>query len=211
MIDYIRDSAKIYEQSFEIVRREANLSSLPSQMHDVAVRLIHACGMVEIVNDLAFSNGAVEAGALALKNGAAVICDVEMVRHGIIKRHLGAGNEVLCDVADEAARTHAAAIGNTRSAAAMDLLKHKFDGAVIVIGNAPTALFRVLELVDEGASKPALIIGMPVGFVGAAESKNALIADNRGIPFIAVKGRRGGSAMASATLNAVAAGLKGGL
>lgn len=211
MIDYIRDPAKIYEQSFEIVRREANLSSLPNPMRDVAVRLIHACGMVDIVDDLVFSGGAAEAGALALGKGAAILCDVEMVKHGIIQRHLVAGNDVLCRVADEAARAHASEIGNTRSAAAMDLLRDRFDGAVIVIGNAPTALFRVLELVAEGAGKPALIIGMPVGFVGATESKDALIADGRDIPFITVTGRRGGSAMAAAALNALAAGLKGGL
>lgn len=211
MTDYIRDPAKIYEQSFETVRREANLSSFPSQMHDVAIRLIHACGMVDILGDLAFSDGATEAGMTALEDGGTIICDVEMVRHGIIKRHLSADNEVLCGVADEATRTLALEIENTRSAAAMDLLKDRFNGAIIVIGNAPTALFRVLELIDHGCPKPALIIGMPVGFVGAAESKDALIADSRGVPFIAVRGRRGGSAMASATLNALAAGLKGGL
>lgn len=211
MTDYIREPAKIYEQSFDIVRREANLSSLPSQMHDVAIRLIHACGMVDILDDLAFSDGAAEAGASALANGAAVICDVEMVRHGIIERHLATGNDLLCKVADEDARALAPVIGSTRSAAAMDLLKDSIGDAVIVIGNAPTALFRVLELIGEGAAKPALIIGMPVGFVGAAESKDALIANEAGIPYIAIRGRRGGSAMASATLNALAAGLKGGL
>ncbi|MEM8540537.1 MAG: precorrin-8X methylmutase [Pseudomonadota bacterium] len=211
MTDYIRDPAKIYEQSFETVRREASLSSLPSQMHDVAIRLIHACGMVDVLDDLAFSDGAVEAGMDALEDGADIICDVEMVRHGIIKRHLSADNQLLCAVGDEAARTLALEIENTRSSAAMDLLMDRFRGAIIVIGNAPTALFRVLELVEKGCPKPALIIGMPVGFVGAAESKDALIADKNGIPYIVVRGRRGGSAMASATLNALAAGLKGGL
>lgn len=211
MIDYIRDPAEIYAQSFEIVRREADLSPFPSAMHDIAIRLIHACGMIDIVDDIVFSNGAAEAGARALKDGAPIICDVEMVRHGIIKRHLDAGNEILCRVGDDAARTLATQIGNTRSAAAMDLLRDRFAGAVIVIGNAPTALFRVLELVDQGMHKPALIIGMPVGFVGAAESKQALIENSLDIPFIAVKGRRGGSAMASAVLNALAGGLKGSL
>lgn len=211
MIDYIRDPAKIYEQSFEIVRREADLASLPSEMRDVAVRLIHACGMTDIVNDLAFSSGAVEAGHAALKNAAPIICDVEMVKHGVIKRHLAAGNELLCAVSGDAARSRAEEIGNTRSAAAIDLLQDRLDGAIMVIGNAPTALFRVLELVGEGVGRPALIIGMPVGFVGAAESKDALISNHCGIPFISVRGRRGGSAMASATLNALAAGLKGGL
>jgi precorrin-8X/cobalt-precorrin-8 methylmutase len=211
VIDYIRDPAKIYQQSFEIVRRETDLSSLPSEMRDVAIRLIHACGMTDIVHDLAFSTGAVEAGQAALEMGAPVICDVEMVKHGVITRHLTAGNEVLCAVATDAARSRADEIGNTRSAAAIDLLQDRLEGAIMVIGNAPTALFRVLELVDEGVPRPALIIGMPVGFVGAAESKEALMTNQGGIPHICICGRRGGSAMASATLNALAAGLKGGL
>ncbi len=210
-LDYIRDPAEIYKQSFATVMREANLSSLPSGMREVAVRLIHSCGMIDIVDDIAFSTGAVKAGTAALKNGAPIICDVEMVRHGIIKRHLMHDNELLCAIADEATRTLAGDMQNTRSAAAMDILKDHLGGAVVVIGNAPTALFRLLELIDDGAEKPALIIGMPVGFVGALESKEALIADNRGVPYIAVRGRRGGSAMASATLNALAGGLKGGL
>ncbi|WP_281167581.1 precorrin-8X methylmutase [Ahrensia kielensis] len=210
-MDYIRDPAEIYKQSFATVMREANLSSLPSDMREVAVRLIHSCGMIDVVDDIAFSTGAVKAGTAALKNGAPIICDVEMVRHGIIKRHLMHDNKLLCAIADEATRTLAGDMQNTRSAAAMDILKDHLGGAVVVIGNAPTALFRLLELIDDGAEKPALIIGMPVGFVGALESKEALIADSRGVPYIAVRGRRGGSAMASATLNALAGGLKGGL
>lgn len=210
-LDYIRDPAEIYKQSFATVAREAKLSNLPSGMRDVAVRLIHSCGMVDIVEDIAFSNDAVKAGIAALENGAPIICDVEMVRHGIIERHLNHRNELLCAIADEATRTLAGEINNTRSAAAMDILKDNLGGAVVVIGNAPTALFRLLELIDAGAEKPALIIGMPVGFVGAVESKQALIENSRGVPYIAVRGRRGGSAMASATLNALAAGLKGGL
>lgn len=211
MIDYIRDPAEIYEQSFAIVRREADLSRFPSPMRDVAIRLIHACGMIDIIDDLAFSDCAAEVGAAALGKGAAIICDVEMVKHGIIARHLGPENDLICAIADDATRAHAAEIENTRSAAAIDLVQHRLGGAVIVIGNAPTALFRVLELVAAGAGKPALITGMPVGFVGAAESKDALIDNQHDIPYISVRGRRGGSAMASATLNALAAGLKGGL
>lgn len=209
--DYIRDPAKIYEHSFDIVGHEANLASLPSGMRDVATRLIHSCGMVDIVDDLAFSEGGVAAGVAALKSGAPIICDVEMVRHGIIQRHLKSNNQLHCAVADDAVRALAKEIGNTRSAAAMDYLQDKFDGAIVVIGNAPTALFRLLELIDAGVARPALIIGMPVGFVGAVESKEALIANALGLDYIAVRGRRGGSAMASATLNALAAGLKGGL
>ncbi len=207
---YIRDPAKIYEKSFEIIGKEADLTRVPNQMRDIAVRLIHACGMVDIVDDLSFSQDCIQAGTGALSGGAAIICDVEMVRHGIIQSNLDAGNEVLCAVAKDDARTHALEIGNTRSAAAMDLLKSMLGGSVVVIGNAPTALFRLLELIDAGADKPALVIGMPVGFVGATESKDALIADSRGVPYITVRGRRGGSAMACATLNALAAGLKGG-
>lgn len=210
-MDYIRDPAEIYMQSFATVEREADLTSLPKDMREVALRLIHSCGMIDIVDDVAFSSDAVKAGIAAIEAGAPIICDVEMVRHGIIERHLKHGNEVLCRIADEATRRLAGEMKNTRSAAAMDLLKDKFAGAVIVIGNAPTALFRLLELIDSGAPKPALIIGMPVGFVGAVESKQALIENSRGVPYIAVRGRRGGSAMASATLNALAAGLKGGL
>lgn len=210
-LDYIRDPAEIYKQSFTTVEREANLSRLPNDMRDVAVRLIHSCGMVDIVEDIAFSDDAVKVGRAALEKGAPIICDVEMVRHGIISRHLSHNNQVLCAVADDETRALAGDMGNTRSAAAMDVLKDHLDGAIVVIGNAPTALFRLLELIHSGATKPALIIGMPVGFVGAVESKEALIADSRAVPYIAVRGRRGGSAMASATLNAIVAGLKGGL
>ncbi len=207
---YLRDPAQIYTKSFDTIVKEADLTRVPNQMRDIAIRLIHSCGMVDIVDDLAFSQDCVQAGAAALSEGSAIICDVEMVRHGIIQSNLEAGNEVLCAVAKDEARTHALEIGNTRSAAAMDLLKSMLGGSIVVIGNAPTALFRLLELMDSGAEKPGLIIGMPVGFVGAMESKEALIADSRGVPYISVRGRRGGSAMASATLNALSSGLKGG-
>ncbi|MDI6836570.1 MAG: precorrin-8X methylmutase, partial [Rhizobiaceae bacterium] len=176
-------------------------------MEALAVRLIHACGMVDLAGDIAFSEGAFEAGAAALAGGAPILCDAEMVRHGIIRRLLPAENEVICLLTDERVRPKATEIGNTRSAAQVDLWDERLDGAVVAIGNAPTALFRLLERLDAGAPKPAVILGLPVGFVGAAESKEALIADPRGVPFIAVRGRRGGSAMASAAVNALAGGL----
>lgn len=176
-------------------------------MEKLAIRLIHACGMTDLAGDIAFSDGAFDAGAAALAAGAPVLCDVEMVRHGIIRRLLPGDNEVICLLNDERVRPKAAEIGNTRSAAQVDLWGDRLVGAVVAIGNAPTALFRLLELIDQGAPKPALILGLPVGFVGAAESKDELIEHSRRVPFIAVRGRRGGSAMASAAVNALAGGL----
>ncbi|MDI7863581.1 precorrin-8X methylmutase [Rhizobiaceae bacterium n13] len=206
-LDYIRDPAEIYERSFATIRAEADLSRFPKGMEALAVRLIHACGMTELAADIAFSDGAFEAGAAALSSGASVLCDAEMVRQGIIRRLLPRDNDVVCLLNDERVRPLAVEIGNTRSAAQVDLWADRLGGAVVAIGNAPTALFRLLELIDRGAPKPAVILGFPVGFVGAAESKAELIADPRGIPFIAVRGRRGGSAMASAAVNALAGGL----
>ena len=206
-LDYIRDPAEIYRQSFETIRSEADLARFSGGMEKLAIRLIHACGMTDLTDDIAFSAGAFEAGAAALAQGAPVLCDVEMVRHGIIRRLLPADNEVICLLNDPRVRPKAEVIGNTRSAAQVDLWDEHLAGAVVAIGNAPTALFRLLERLDAGAPKPALILGLPVGFVGAAESKDALIADSRGIAFIAVRGRRGGSAMASAAVNALAGGL----
>ncbi|MFC3164202.1 precorrin-8X methylmutase [Ciceribacter thiooxidans] len=203
-LDYIRDPAEIYRRSFETIRGEADLSRFSNGMEALVVRLIHACGMVDLAGDIAFSEGAFEAGAAALAGGAPILCDAEMVRHGIIRRLLPAENEVICLLTDERVRPKAAEIGNTRSAAQVDLWGERLGGAVVAIGNAPTALFRLLERLDAGAPKPAVILGLPVGFVGAAESKEALIADPRGVPFIAVRGRRGGSAMASAAVNALA-------
>ena len=172
-------------------------------MQPVATRLIHSCGMIDVVDDLAFSTGAAEAGLAALQNGRPIYCDVEMVRSGIIQKMLPAGNDVLCTLNDPTTADRAVSIGNTRSAAAVDLWSD-LDGAVVVIGNAPTALFRLLENMAEGAGKPALIVGMPVGFVGAVESKQALAAFEPELNFIAVHGRRGGSAMASSVVNALA-------
>jgi precorrin-8X/cobalt-precorrin-8 methylmutase len=206
--DYIRQPAEIYRRSFTIVREEAGLDRLPAaaDMEAVATRLIHACGMVDIVEDLAFSTGAVAAGKAALQAGAPVFCDVEMVRSGIIANRLPADNELICTLNDPAVPDHARDIDNTRSAAAVDFWRN-IDGAIVAIGNAPTALFRLLEFIDRVEAKPALVIGLPVGFVGAAESKQALAEFGNGLEFITVHGRRGGSAMASAVVNALAAGL----
>ncbi|WP_349252087.1 precorrin-8X methylmutase [Ciceribacter sp. L1K23] len=206
-LQYIRDPAEIYRQSFETIRAEAELGRFPAVLQPLVIRLIHACGMVDLAGDIAFSDGAFEAGAAALEKGAPVLVDAEMVRHGVIRRLLPADNDIVCLLNDERVRPKAEEIGNTRSAAQVDLWEDRLEGAVVAIGNAPTALFRLLERIDAGAPKPAVILGFPVGFVGAAESKDALIADSRGIPYIAVRGRRGGSAMASAAINALAGGL----
>ncbi|THV25335.1 precorrin-8X methylmutase [Peteryoungia ipomoeae] len=206
-MDYIRDPAEIYRQSFETIRREADLGQFPPVLQPLVIRLIHACGMVELLDEIAFSEGAFEAGAAALEKGAPILVDVEMVRHGVIRRLLPAENDVICLLNDERVRPKAEEIGNTRSAAQVDLWDAHLAGAIVAIGNAPTALFRLLERIDAGAPKPAIILGFPVGFVGAAESKAELIANSRGIPYIAVRGRKGGSAMASAAINALAGGL----
>lgn len=206
--DYIRQPDEIYRRSFAIVREEAGLDCLPPEagMEAVATRLIHACGMVDIVSDLGFSMGAVSAGKQALQEGASIYCDVEMVRSGIIASRLPASNQLICTLNDTQVPDHAAAIDNTRSAAAVDFWE-ELDGAVVAIGNAPTALFRLLENIDRTGIKPSVVIGLPVGFVGAAESKEALSEFGNDLEFITVHGRRGGSAMASAVVNALAAGL----
>ncbi len=204
---YARDPAAIYAQSFETVRREARLDRFPPGMAALATRVIHACGMVEVADRLAFSPQAFEAGARALAEGAPVLADCEMVAAGVIRRYLPAGNEVIVTLNAASVADRAAAIANTRSAAAVELWAEHLDGAVVAIGNAPTALFHLMELLDAGAPKPAVILGFPVGFVGAAESKAELARDPRGCDFVALRGRRGGSAMASAAVNALAAGL----
>jgi precorrin-8X/cobalt-precorrin-8 methylmutase len=203
-LDYIRDPGEIYRRSFEGIEAEAGLGTLPQAMRPVALRLVHACGMPDLVADLAFSEGAAEAGIAAFAAGAPILCDVEMVRSGIIRDRLPAGNAVICTLNEPGVAERAAATGQTRSAAAVEFWGERLGGAVIAIGNAPTALFRLLEILDEGAPKPALVIGMPVGFVGAAESKAELAGNPRGCPFIAISGRRGGSAMAAAAVNALA-------
>jgi len=209
MRDYVRDPAAIYAASFETARREARLARFDAGMESVAVRLIHACGMVEVADRLAYSPGAFETGRAALRCGAPILCDCEMVGAGIIRRRLPAGNDVVVTLNEPNVAALAKDIGNTRSAAAVELWQARLEGAVVAIGNAPTALFHLLELLDQGWPKPAVILGFPVGFVGAAESKAELAADPRGCEFVALRGRRGGSAMASAAVNALAAMLPG--
>jgi precorrin-8X/cobalt-precorrin-8 methylmutase len=200
---YIRDGAEIYRRSFAIIRAEADLRRFSADEERVAVRLIHACGLVESAQDFVFSPGAVAAARAALLAGAPILCDSKMVANGVTRSRLPKGNDVVCTLDDPAVPGLATRLGTTRTAAAMELWRDRLAGALVAIGNAPTALFRLLEMLDEGAAWPAAVIGMPVGFVGAAESKEALIADGR-LPFLVVRGRRGGSALAAASINALA-------
>ncbi len=214
-LDYIRDPAAIYEASFATIEAEAmaGLGALPPEARPLAIRLAHSCGMVDAIGDLRLSDGVVEAGRRALEDGAPVLVDAEMVAHGVIRRFLPAENRVVCRLNEAEVAPRARALGTTRSAAQVDLWIERGDlaGAVVAIGNAPTALFHLLERLDAGAARPAAILGFPVGFVGAAESKAELARDPRGVPFATLLGRRGGSAMAAAAVNALAAGLRGGL
>lgn len=204
LYDYIRDGAAIYRQSFATIRAEADLSAIPDDLKPVAVRVIHACGMVDAARDLMFSPDVGTAARAALRNGAAILCDSEMVAHGITRARLPADNAVVCTLRDPAVPELAKQVDNTRSAAALELWLPRLAGSVVAIGNAPTALFKLLEMIRDGAPKPAAVLGFPVGFVGAAESKDALAEAPFGIPFLAIKGRRGGSAMAAAAVNALA-------
>jgi precorrin-8X/cobalt-precorrin-8 methylmutase len=204
MPDYIRDGNEIYRQSFATIRAEADLSRIPADLEKLAVRVIHASGMVDIAGSLRFSEGAGRAGRDALKTGAPILCDARMVAEGITRARLPAGNDVICTLNDPAVPALAREINNTRSAAALELWRPHLAGSVVAIGNAPTALFYLLDMLDAGAPRPALILGFPVGFVGAAESKAMLAADSRGVPYVVVEGRRGGSAMAAAAVNALA-------
>lgn len=201
---YLRDGAAIYERSFAIIRAEANLSRFSDDEVEVAVRMIHACGLVEAADDFVFGVNFVSAARHALEDGAPIFCDAEMVAHGITRARLPARNDVVCTLRDARVPPLAEKLETTRSAAALELWRGQLGGAVIAIGNAPTALFRLLEMLDAGAPKPAAILGIPVGFVGAAESKAALAADSRGVPFLTVRGRMGGSAMTAAAVNALA-------
>lgn len=203
MLDYIRDAHDIYRQSFAIIRAEARLEHIPDDLEALAVRVIHACGMPEVIEDLLFSPGAGQAGRAALEAGAPILCDSRMVAEGITRARLPSDNPVLCTLQEPRVHELARELGTTRSAAALELWRPHLKGALVVIGNAPTALFRLLELLDAGSPSPALILGFPVGFVGAAESKAALAADSRGVPFVTLRGRRGGSAMAAAAVNAL--------
>ena len=201
--NYIRDGASIYARSFAIIRSEAQLNGLSPEEERVAVRVIHACGMVDIVKDLRFSHHAARLGIAALQAGAPILCDAQMVAHGVTRARLPAHNAVICTLSDSRVAEIAQSQATTRSAAALELWREQLQGAVVAIGNAPTALFKLLELMDEIEARPALVIGMAVGFVGAAESKAALLADGR-VPCIIIEGRRGGSAMAAAAVNALA-------
>ncbi len=202
--DYIKDGNAIYERSFATIRAEADLSRFTSDEADIAIRMIHACGLVEAASSFEFSAGFVHAARGSLKAGAPILCDAEMVAHGITRARLPVDNEVVCTLRDPRTPAIAERIGNTRSAAALELWRERMGGALVAIGNAPTALFHLLEMLAAGAPKPAAIIGMPVGFVGAAESKAALAEGRHGIPYAIVRGRLGGSAMTAAAVNAIA-------
>ncbi|EXG79772.1 precorrin-8X methylmutase [Cryptosporangium arvum] len=201
---YIRDGAEIYRHSFAIIRSEADLSGLPEDVARVAVRMIHSCGMVDLVDDLAFSPGAVSGAIGALRSGAPILCDAQMVASGVTRRRLPASNEVICTLNDARVPSLASSLGTTRSAAALELWREHLEGSVVAIGNAPTALFHLLEMIAAGAPRPAAVLGIPVGFVGAAESKEALAANDLGLEYLIVRGRRGGSAMTAGALNALA-------
>ncbi len=202
--DYVRDGTAIYARSFAIIRAEADLSRFSDDEADVAVRMIHACGLVEAASAFVFGHGFVEAGRAALRAGAPILCDAQMVAHGITQARLPARNAVVCTLRDPAVPGLAETLGTTRSAAALELWRDRMAGAVISIGNAPTALFHLLEMLAAGAPRPAAILGMPVGFVGAAESKDALAESGLGIPFAIVRGRLGGSAITAAAVNGLA-------
>jgi len=200
--DYLHDGEAIYRRSFALIRAEADLARFDAIEERLAVRIVHACGMPDVADDLEFAPGAAAAGVEALKAGAPIFCDAQMVAYGVTRARLPAGNEVVCTLSDPSVADLAKRLGTTRSAAAVDLWGKRLGGAVVAIGNAPTTLYRLLELWEAGAPRPACIIGMPVGFVGAAESKEALIATD--LPALIVRGRRGGSAMAAAAVNALA-------
>ncbi|MEI6574414.1 MAG: precorrin-8X methylmutase [Alphaproteobacteria bacterium] len=201
--DYIRDGAAIYDKSFAIIRAESDLARFTPEEEKVAVRIIHSCGIVEAAADILFAPGAAKAGRAALLNGAPILCDANMVANGITKSRLPANNPIICTLDDPSVPALAQQLDTTRTAAAMELWRPHLKGAIVAIGNAPTALFRLLEMIDDGAPLPACIVGMPVGFVGAAESKDALMAHNKA-PWIVVKGRKGGSAMTVGAVNALA-------
>ncbi|MBT2366297.1 precorrin-8X methylmutase [Streptomyces sp. ISL-10] len=204
MFEYEKDGAEIYRQSFATIRAEADLAGLPAEVSQVAVRMIHACGMVDLVRDLAYSPDVVLHARAALRAGAPILCDAQMVASGVTRKRLPADNEVICTLSDPSVPALAAELGTTRSAAALELWRDRLEGSVVAVGNAPTALFRLLEMIEHGAPRPAAVIGMPVGFIGAAESKDALAAHPLGLEHLVVRGRRGGSAMAAAAVNAIA-------
>jgi precorrin-8X/cobalt-precorrin-8 methylmutase len=203
-LDYERDGAEIYRRSFATIRSEADLADLPPDVAQVAVRMIHACGMVDLVQDMAWSESLVAEARRALQAGAPILCDAEMVAAGVTRKRLPAGNEVICTLKDQTVPHLAEQLNTTRSAAALELWMDKLQGSVVAIGNAPTALFRLLELIADGAPRPAAVLGIPVGFVGAAESKQELARNSLGLEYLVVHGRRGGSAITAAAVNAIA-------
>ncbi|WP_314250194.1 precorrin-8X methylmutase [Streptomyces sp. DSM 40907] len=206
VFEYEKDGAAIYRQSFATIRAEADLSGLPDTVAQVAVRMIHACGMTDLPQDLGYTPEVVLRARAALEAGAPILCDVQMVASGVTRKRLPADNDVICTLSDPAVPELAAKMGTTRSAAALEVWRDRglLEGSVIAVGNAPTALFRLLEMIEEGAPRPAAVIGVPVGFIGAAESKDALAAHPSGLDHLIVRGRRGGSAMAAAAVNAIA-------
>lgn len=204
MFDYEKDGAEIYRQSFATIRAEADLAGLPADVAQVAVRMIHACGMTDLVRDIAHSPQVVTRARAALRAGAPILCDAQMVASGVTRRRLPADNEVVCTLSDPSVPALAAELGTTRSAAALELWRDRLEGSVVAIGNAPTALFHLLEMIAKGAPRPAAVLGIPVGFIGAAESKDALAAQQLGLDYLVVRGRRGGSAMTAAAINALA-------
>ena len=204
MYEYEKDGAEIYRQSFATIRAETDLLGLPEDVARVAVRMVHACGQVDLVADLVFSPDVVARAREALDAGAPVLCDAQMVASGITRRRLPKDNDVVCTLNDPRTPALAADLGTTRTAAALELWGDRLDGAVVAIGNAPTALFHLLNMIEAGAPRPAAIVGGPVGFIGAAESKEALIEHPAGLEYLVVRGRRGGSAITAAALNAIA-------
>jgi precorrin-8X/cobalt-precorrin-8 methylmutase len=202
--EYVTDGAEIYRRSFATIRAEAALDGLPAEVAQVAVRMIHACGMTDLVEDLAWSAGVVKAARTALQAGAPILCDASMVAAGVTRKRLPAANDVVCTLSHPSVPELAEQYGTTRSAAAIDLWADRMAGSVVAIGNAPTALFRLLELIRDGAPRPAAVLGIPVGFIGAAESKEALAANELGLEYLVVRGRRGGSAITAAAINAIA-------
>jgi precorrin-8X/cobalt-precorrin-8 methylmutase len=201
--DYLRDGAEIYRRSFATIRAEADLTGLPPDVGYLAVRMIHACGQVDLPADIGYSAGVVGQAREALRNGAPILCDAMMVASGVTRARLPRDNEVLCTLRDPRVADLARDLGTTRSAAALELWRDKLDGAVVAVGNAPTALFHLLDMIDAGAPRPAAVLGIPVGFIGAAESKQAL-SERTDLEFLVVHGRRGGSAITAAALNALA-------
>ncbi|MEU7007577.1 precorrin-8X methylmutase [Streptomyces sp. NPDC046332] len=204
MFAYEKDGAEIYRQSFATIRAEADLADLPADVATVAVRMIHACGMTDLVRDLAYSPQVVSRARAALRAGAPILCDAQMVASGVTRKRLPADNDVVCTLSDPSVPALAAELGTTRSAAALELWRDRLEGSVVAIGNAPTALFHLLEMIEKGAGRPAAVLGIPVGFIGAAESKDALAAQTLGLDYLVVRGRRGGSAMTAAAVNALA-------